>query len=51
MSSDRENETAETETVLSLQEAPTAESDDDVQAHVMSLGSIACNTINTLTEV
>ncbi|MFD8597369.1 hypothetical protein ACFV1L_20430 [Kitasatospora sp. NPDC059646] len=50
MSSDRENETAETEAVLSLQEAPAAE-EDDVQAHGASTLTITCNVTVTKTIV
>ncbi|WP_157815445.1 hypothetical protein [Kitasatospora sp. CB02891] len=48
MSSSPEDRTAETEAVLSLQEVPTTEDQDDVQAH-LSATSIFCDP-RTATE-
>ncbi|MFJ1792120.1 hypothetical protein [Kitasatospora griseola] len=43
MSSSPEDRTAETEAVLSLQEVPTTEDQDDVQAHLSATSVHFCD--------
>ncbi|KDN87151.1 hypothetical protein [Kitasatospora cheerisanensis] len=53
MSADQtpEDKAAETEAVLSLQEAPTAQTEDEVQAHISTASLEQCSNQGTKTRI
>ncbi|KDN87152.1 hypothetical protein [Kitasatospora cheerisanensis] len=50
MSNTPEDSATETEAVLSLQETPTAQSEDEVQAHISTSSVHICSPVGDKTE-